>query len=666
MAREVFRFKKIVVTAALPYANGEVHLGHVCSTYLPADVLVRFFRLKGENVVFVCATDDFGTPILIEAEKEGKSPEEFVAYWHEVDSKDFGDLGISFDIFYRTSSEENVKLTQYFFKKLYERGFIFKKIIWQPYCENCKKFLPDRYVKGTCPYCNAEDQYSDVCEKCGKILQPGEIKDPHCAICGSKPTKKESEHYFFRLSKFSDALEKWLAENQNLQSDVKNYVLNWVTEGLRDWDITRDISWGVPIPLEEAKGKVLYGWFDNHLGYISTALKYFSDKKIDGKAFWNSSKIYHFIGKDIVYHHFLFLPSMRLGVEEFKLPEFIPTRGHLLLEGRKFSKSRGWYVSLRDFLNQFPADYLRYYLSTITPYNQSDVNFDWKDFQEKINKELIANIGNFINRTLSFIWSNFDGKVPEAEKYDDLDCQFKEEIKGIANEVGDELRKIELSKGLVKILKFSSFCNRYFQKKQPWTKNKSVKTCLYLCANAVKSLAILLEPYLPFSAENIWQQLNLKDSVHEQDWNSASELTIKSGHKINRPKPLFRKIETIKYGSKSEEVKPITQKIPFQEFSKLDLRIGKIVKAEAVPKAEKLVKLTIDVGGGEKRQAVAGIAEYYTPRQLEGMQVAVVTNLEPRRIFGVESEVMILAAEDEKTVSLLRPERPVKAGSKIR
>jgi len=666
MAREVFRFKKIIVTAALPYANGEVHLGHVCSTYLPADVLVRFFRLKGDDVVFVCATDDFGTPILIEAEKEGKSPEEFVAHWHKVDSKDFGDLGISFDIFYKTNSEENVKLTQYFFKKLYERRFIFKKLIWQPYCENCKKVLPDRYVKGTCPYCNAEDQYSDVCEKCGKIFQPGEIKDPHCAICGSKPKRKESEHYFFRLSEFSDALEKWLVENQNLQSDVKNYVLNWVKEGLKDWDITRDIPWGVPIPLEEAKGKVLYGWFDNHLGYISTALKYFSDKKIDGKAFWNSSEIYHFIGKDIVYHHFLFLPAMRLGVEEYKLPEFIPTRGHLLLQGQKFSKSRGWYVSLRDFLNLFPADYLRYYLSIITPYNQSDVNFDWKDFQEKINKELIANIGNFIHRTLSFIWFNFDGKVPEAEEYDELDCRFKEKIEAVANDVGDELKKIELIKGLVKILRFSSFCNRYFQKKQPWTKSKSVKTCLYLCANAVKSLAILLEPYLPFSAENIWQQLNLKNSVHEQDWDSASELTIKSGHKINRPEPLFRKIETIKEGVKPEEVKPITQKISFQEFSKLDLRIGKIVKVEAVPKAEKLVKLVIDIGGGEKKQAVAGIAQYYAPKQLEGMQVAVITNLEPRRVFGVESEVMILAAEDEKTISLLRPERPVKVGSKIR
>lgn len=550
----MFKFEKVIVTAALPYANGEIHLGHVTSTYLPSDILARFLRLRGDEVVFVCATDDFGTPILIEAEREGKSPKEFVAHWYKIDDKDFSDLGISFDMFYQTSSRENVELTQYFFKKLYEKGFIFKRSIWQPYCENCKKFLPDRYVKGICPYCGAPDQYSDSCEKCGRTFQPGEIKDPHCAICGSKPTSKQSEHYFFKLSHLSDALKRWLVKNQNLQSGVKNYVLNWIEEGLRDWDITRDIPWGVPIPLEEAKGKVLYGWFDNHLCYISTVLKYFSDREMDGTKFWNSSTIYHFIGKDIVYHHYLFLPSMRIGVGEFKLPEFIPTRGHLLLEERKFSKSRGWYVSLRDFLDRFPADYLRYYLAAITPYNQSDVNFNWEDFEARINNELIANIGNFIHRTLTFIWSNYDGKVPKAGKYDRLDHEFKEKIEALANHVGEELDKIELSRGLRNILEFSSFCNQYFQRKQPWANKEDAKTCLYLCANAVKSLAILLEPYLPFSAEKLWKQLNLKNSVHKQSWSSASKLTIKSGHKINKPRVLFRKV-------RDEEIKREKEKL---------------------------------------------------------------------------------------------------------
>ncbi len=545
---------KIVVTAALIYANGEVHLGHVASTYLPADILVRYFRSRGDNALYVCATDDFGTPILIEAEREGKTPEEFVAYWYKVDSQDFKDLGISFDIFDKTSSEENIELTQHFFEKLQEGGFIFRQRVLQPYCENCKKVLPDRYVIGTCPYCGAEEQYSDVCEKCGRILAPGEIKEPHCAICGSRPTTKQSDHYFFRLSKFSGELEKWLVENDNLQPEVKNYVLNWIKEGLRDWDITRDIPWGVLIPLKEAEGKVLYNWFDNHLCYISTTLKYCSEKGIDGKTFWNSSEIYHFIGKDIVYHHFLFLPAMRLGEEEFKLPEFIPTRGHLLLHGEKFSKSRGWYVSLRDFLNLFPPDYLRYYLLVITPYSPSDVNFDWKDFQARINNELIANIGNFIHRTSTFIWSNYKGEVPEPGKYGALDVEFEEKVKGIASDVGEELEKIELSRGLGRILKFSKFCNQYFQKKEPWSNKGDAKTCLYLCINAVRTLAILLEPYLPFSTEILWKQLNLQGSVHKQRWDSASRLTIKNGHRISKPRILFEKVKDEKIEEEREKL----------------------------------------------------------------------------------------------------------------
>jgi methionyl-tRNA synthetase len=491
----------------------------------------------------VGATDDFGTPILVEAERQGTSPEKFVAHWNETDRKDYSDLGISFNIFYKTSSKENIELTQYFFKKLYEKGYIFKQVILQPYCENCKKFLPDRYVKGTCPYCGATDQYSDSCEQCGRTFQPSEILNPHCAICGSKPTSKESEHYFFKLTQFSNALKKWLTENENLQPEVKNYVLNWIKEGLRNWDISRDITWGVPIPLEEAKGKVLYVWFDNHICYISTALKYFAEKEIDGKQAWNSSKIYHFIGKDIVYHHYLFLPAMRLGVGEFKLPDFIPTRGYFLLERQKFSKSRGWYVSLRNFLNKFPADYLRYYLAAITPYSQLDVNFDWEDFQKRINNELLANIGNFIHRTLTFVWTNYDGRVPRPNAYDKSDKEFEEKIKKIAEDVAKEIDKIELNRGLRKIIEFSTFCNQYFQLKQPWIDKEKAKTCLYLCVNAVRTLAILLEPYIPFSAERLWQQLNIEGSVHEQNWDLASKLAISEGHRINQPKVLFKKVE---------------------------------------------------------------------------------------------------------------------------
>jgi methionyl-tRNA synthetase len=549
------------VTTALIYANGEIHLGHITSTYLPADIFVRYQRLKGNNIIHVGATDDYGTPILVEAERQGKTPEQFVAHWNQKDQKDYADLGISFDIFYKTSSKENTELVQHFFKKLDEKGYIYKQLVLQPYCPNCKKFLPDRYVKGTCPYCKAQDQYSDSCEQCGRTFQPNEVQNPHCAICGSTPVTKESEHYFFKLAEFSEPLKKWLTENKNLQPEVKNYVLNWIKEGLRNWDISRDITWGVPVPLEEAKGKVFYVWFDNHICYISTALKYFKEKGLDGKKEWNSSKIYHFIGKDIVYHHYLFLPAMRLGVSEYKLPDHIPTRGYFLLEGQKFSKSRGWHISLRDFLDRFPPDYLRYYLAAITPYSQLDVNFDWNDFQKRINNELLANIGNFIHRTLTFIWANYDGKVPKPNAYDDSDKEFQQKIGKIAEDVAQELDQIELSKGLRRIIEFSTFCNQYFQRKQPWTDKEKAKTCLYLCVNAARTLAISLQPYLPFSTEKLWQQLNLEGKVHEQKWITASKIAISAGHQINQPTVLFKKVEDKEIKRERETLQKTKQKL---------------------------------------------------------------------------------------------------------
>ncbi|GIU71828.1 MAG: methionine--tRNA ligase [Candidatus Nitrosocaldaceae archaeon] len=532
----------ITVTSALPYANGELHLGHVASTYLPADIFVRYCRLKRYNVVYSCATDDFGTPILIKAEQEGKHPKDYVAYWHERDYEDFTNLGISFDIFDQTSSDENIRFVQYVFKRLYDNGYIYPKDVVQFYCQHDKKFLPDRYVIGRCPYCNADDQYSDICEQCGRV--PEEILEPKCAICRNTPIKKSSKHYFFKLSAFSSRLKEWLIKNENLQKDIKNYVLRWIEEGLQDWDITRDITWGVSIPLKEAEGKVLYGWFDNHLCYISSTLKYFNSKGIDGKEFWNSSIIYHFIGKDIVYHHYLFLPAMRMGIdEEYKLPDYIPTRGHLMLQNQKISKSRNWYISLRDFLSLYPADYLRFYMASITPYSQEDLNFDWDEFAARINNELIANIGNFINRALSFTNKKFDSIVPEPSEYDSLDDNIIDSIKSIADEVGSLIFNNELDKGLKKILAFSNTLNQYFQAKEPWSDREKARNCIYISVNAVRSLAILVAPYLPFSAEMIWDQLNLKGSVFNEDWDSASNILIKPNHRINKAKPLFKKVE---------------------------------------------------------------------------------------------------------------------------
>lgn len=532
--------KKIAITAALPYANGEIHLGHITSTYLPPDIFARYSRLKGYDVVFTCASDDFGTPILIEAEKAKRTPEEHVAYWNKRDREDFAALGISFDFFYKTSSKENIKLVQYFFTKLYEKGYIYSKSITQPYCEYDKKFLPDRYIIGTCPYCGAEWQYSDGCENCGRAFAQGEIKDPRCAVCGRTPIQKQSLHYFFKLSSFSSKLKNWLNSNEKLQSEVKNYVLKWIEDGLRDWDVTRDIFWGVPIPLEEAKGKVFYGWFDNHLCYVSTTILHLDNTGRNGKEFWNSSEIYHYIGKDIVYHHYLFLPAMRLGLdEEYKLPEYIPTRGHLLLQGKKFSKSRGWYIGLKDFLEKFPPDYLRFYLARITPYDQSDINFDWDDFEAKINNELVANVGNFLYRALSLLQSKAAGIVPEPSKFNDADSKFADRIKNVSKTVGDLIARNELDRALKSILEFSSSCNEYFQRKAPWKQQTGNENCLYLAVNAARTLGVLLSPYIPFSAEKLAKQLN----VQLAQWDSAGELAIKHGHKIGKPEILFKKIE---------------------------------------------------------------------------------------------------------------------------
>ena len=533
---------KAIITSALPYANGEIHLGHVASTYLPADVTTRFLKLKGVEAYYVCASDDFGTPILIQSEKEGKTPSEYVKYWNKRDYDDFTAFGIDFDFFYQTSSPENIKFVQEVFNKLNSAGHIYQKEIIQFYCGNDKKFLPDRYVKGICPYCKAEDQYSDLCESCGRV--PEEIFEPKCSICGQTPTKEKTTHYFFRLTNFGEALTKWLDENENLQKDVKKYVQNWIKSGLVDWDITRDITWGVPIPLEQAKGQVFYGWFDNHLAYISTAIKFLDNKGLNGKDFWNSADIYHFIGKDIVYHHYLFLPAMRLGIgEEYKLPDYIPTRGHLTLQSKKISKSRNWYIGLKQFLEYYPADYLRYYLVAINPYSQDDLNFDWDDFTTRINSELIGNVGNFVNRALGFANKAFEGKIPEPEEYDDRDKDAEEKIKNFSTDVGSLLEQNHLDRALKKIMEFSTFFNQYFQHKEPWKKEKGTKTCVYLSANAARSISIALYPFLPVSAQKIWSQIGLSGDVEKNTWDSLSLLEIKQGHCLGDVSPLFSKVE---------------------------------------------------------------------------------------------------------------------------
>jgi len=540
-----FEKEKWLVTCALPYVNGPIHIGHVKSTYIPADIFVRFLKLNKENVLFVCGSDTHGTPITIEAEKEGLTPKQLVSKYHNLAIKSFKDLGIDFDHYSSTDNKTNHDLTKHFFKRHLENGFVTKEIVNEYYCEKCKRFLPDRYVKGTCPHCNAKDQYSDYCESCSRTIEKWKIIDPYCAVCGSKPIARDSEHYFFKLSEFSDQLKDFL-KGATIAEEVKNYVLQWLKEGLKDWDIVRDLDWGVKVPGLE--NKTYYVWFDAPIFYVSATIEWAKKNKKKWEEYWKSpkTKIVHFIGKDIIYHHCLFWPAMLIGTrEKFSLPSIIPVRGYATLEGKKISKSRKWWILIDDFVKVFPGDYLRFYLTLTTPSKPTDGDFKWKEFQKKINSELVGNIGNFIYRTLSFIHTKFGGKVPEAGEFDDADEEFEKRIKEAAKSIGNELENIELEKALRKILEFSGFCNQYFQKKEPWRDLERAKACLYLSINAVRSLAIALEPFLPSSAEKLWNQLNLKDSVHEQKWDSLSKIEIKPRHKINRPEILFKKVEDV-------------------------------------------------------------------------------------------------------------------------
>jgi methionyl-tRNA synthetase len=540
--------KSLIVTSALPYANGPIHLGHIASTYLPADIFTRFVRSTGSKIYHICATDDYGTPILIKAEKEGKTPAEYVREWNERDKKDFESMCINFDYFSKTSSPQNIKFVQDVFMNLSKNNHLKEETVVQFFCSFDNKYLPDRYVIGRCPFCNSENQYSDLCESCGRV--PEQILDPKCALCGRPPIRKESLHYFFKLSDFEESLKIWLSNNKTLQEDVVKYVLNWITAGLQDWDITRDLTWGVPIPkiqgFQNYENKVFYGWFDNHLCYIST-FNTFAETvlKKEGKKLWNDSEIIHFIGKDIIYHHYLFLPAIRLGIKsEYKLPDRIVTRGHLLFQNRKLSKSKNWSITLGGFTKSFDPDYLRFYFSTIIPYSQSDINFDWDSFYEKINNELISNIGNFINRTLSFTKKQFNGKVPVRTSLNDLDKEALVEIAQIAYTVGELIFGNEIDKAMKMILQFSSFFNQYFQSKEPWKSRQDANNTLWISTNAVRSIAIMLFPFIPSSAQKIWKQLAIPEDLEVQDWYSASELRIPQDHNIGDDiVPIFKRIE---------------------------------------------------------------------------------------------------------------------------
>lgn len=526
---------RVLITAALPYANGDLHLGGVRSTYVPADVFARFCRLSGKKTLFCCATDEHGAPIEVNAQKEGLAPERFVEKYHKRQKRDFDALGISFDVFYHTHSPENKALSHQFFQAAKDQGLVFEKSVPQTFCSHCTRFLPDRFVKGTCPFCGAEGQYGDGCEKCGKVYSPRDLTDSRCVICGKPPTTKTVSHAFFKLSACGESLDAFLA-TASLQKDVVAYVRNWLKE-LKDWDITRDGPYfGIEIP--GRNDQFFYVWFDAPIGYLASAKVWCDANGEKLSDWWNKdNQVVHFIGKDIVYHHYLFWPAM-LTAAGFSLPTRIPTRGFLNVEGEKMSKSRGTFVLVKDVLADFSADALRYYLCTITPNSTADGNFAWKDFQAKVNNELIGAYGNFVYRVLSFIQRK-GGKVPIPSKGSAVDRAFEKRIDAFFAPVAKDLEQVGVKEALEKVLSFAGEANKYFNDRAPWhlEDEKELNTVLFLSAKAAFALACAMHPFVPFSSEQVFKQFGISPN----GWADLSG--FKAGLELSDVKPLFSRME---------------------------------------------------------------------------------------------------------------------------
>ncbi len=659
---------RLLITCALPYANGPLHIGHIRSTYLPGDIYARFNKIIGNDVLFVCATDEHGTPIVVKAEQEKTTPKAIVDKYHEIIKKEFEDLGIIFDIFSRTSYKNHVEMTQKFFLKLYEDGYIFKKEVFQPFCPSCGRFLPDRYVEGTCPMCNAPRARGDHCEVCGRHLEPKELVDPYCIICESTPEERSTTHYFFKLSAFSEDVLNWLEDNELLPPNVKNYSIQWIREGLIDWDITRDLEWGVPVPLEDSKDKVLYVWFDAPIGYVSATDDWARENKKKWEDYWEGdSKIVHFIGKDIIYHHAIFWPAMLIG-NGINLPYNIVAGEYLSLEGDKMSTSRGWVIWIREYLDKFEPDALRYYLTVNAPLTR-DTDFSWEDFGRRYNDELADVLGNFVHRTLTFTARYFDSKNPKRFDLEELDIEAINLIKETLNKVSVLIENFQIRDGLLEIMNLARFGNKYFNDKKPWEdikENKDrAKTTINICLNIVSCLSTLLHPYLPFTSQKIRDMLNLEGVK----WTSKE---MEEGLKINKPKLLFPKLDSDVFDREKEILEKRLKKgvvemteISIEDFTKIELRTGRIETAEPIKGSDKLIRLVVDIGT-EKRQIVTGIRDVYEPDSLVGKHVVVLKNLKPTKIFNVESQGMILAVDSPEGPVIVLPERDVPLGSKVR
>ncbi|MGC8595124.1 MAG: methionine--tRNA ligase [Candidatus Kryptoniota bacterium] len=687
------KFSRTLITAALPYANGPIHLGHLAGAYLPADIYARYLRLKGEDVIFICGSDEHGVAVAITAEKEKLLPQQVVDKYHHLNQESFEKFGMSFDNYSRTTIPIHHKTAQEFFLEFYRQKILVEKTEKQLYCDNDKMFLADRYVEGTCPVCGNPEARGDQCEKCGTWLEQTQLISPKCKICGSTPVIRPTKHWYFPLGRFQERLEKYVS-SVKWKENVKAYIDSWLKEGLEDRAVTRDLSWGIPVPLDGYEGKVIYVWFEAVLGYISSTKEWAEKKGVPElwKKYWQDSKTRYvaFIGKDNIVFHTLIFPAMLMAwndgnSDKFILPDNVPANEFLNFEGKKFSKSRGWGIDLKDFLKTFPPDYLRYALAVNLPESR-DSDFYWKDFQARVNNELADTLGNFINRTLQFIQRYYDGVVPPAEELTDVDKWILNEMSATPIKVGKLFSEFRFRDGVLEVMSLARAANKYFNDAQPWrTRKDSPSRCattLNICAQLTRSLAILFCPVIPFSSEEIWRMLNLEGRAVEASWDSASERMIENGHRIGDTKILFAKVEdhviseqikrTASIDEEMQQEKghlenpPIKQQITIDDFRKVDLRVARVISCEKVQKSEKLLRLEVAIGT-ERRQIVAGIAKHYKPEDLVDKNIIIVANLAPTKLMGIESNGMLLAASTgDGRLAVLTTEAEIESGSIVK
>ncbi|KPJ73045.1 methionyl-tRNA synthetase [candidate division TA06 bacterium DG_78] len=655
---------KILVTSALPYANGNLHLGHLAGAYLPADIYVRYQRLKKRDVIYICGTDEHGVPVTISAEKLHKTPHEVVDYYYTSIKKSFKDFGMTFDNFSRTTLPIHHRLAQDFFLKIYKKGYIYPKEIEQHYCSRCKRFLPDRYIIGTCPKCGTEGARGDQCEACGHWLEPFQLIAPKCLVCGEMPKKTKTKHWYFKLSAFQDKLNAWIEKKTDWKETVLTFVKGWLKEGIEDRPITRDLSWGVPVPLDEAQKKVLYVWFDAPIGYISSTIEWAEKcgKPDVWKEYWlnKDTKLVHFIGKDNIVFHALIWPAMLMAYGDYILPSDIPANQFLNLEGDKFSTSKNYAIWLPDYLKNFDADSLRYTLTRNAP-EARDTDFTWRDFQAWHNNELADILGNFVNRTLTFINKYYNSSVPKASTFIDSDKRMLDILSKAPTTIGKRIEHFEFKNGLQETMKVVQEANRYFDQEKPWTTRKTeparCERTMYVCMNIVTSLAVLIEPFLPFTSEKIKKMINFIP----QDWDAIAKPKV--APTLGNIEILFTKINDDVI---SEQVAQLKQEeITIEDFKKVVLKTAIVLEAESVEGSTNLIRCMIEVGN-KKRHIVAGIGRYYKPEDLINKTIIIVENLKPAKIRGVLSQGMLLAAEGKEGIILLTTDKPMSSGGIVK